>query len=186
VTNGEYPFPVVPGERIEKREPNVSGDRHSDASDPAYLASEISRLAKLPLLEYELKRKQEAKRLRLGVTALDTQVRRLREENEPNPGQGSKLSLREPVPWPEPVDPAVLLHDIAAAIRRHVVLSDHEADIVALWIVHCYVFDTFQCTPRLAITSPEKRCGKTTLLDVIGCLVLTYRKHRRCCCFPDD
>jgi putative DNA primase/helicase len=125
----------------------------------------------LPLLEYQLSRKDEAKRLGLGVTALDSEVKRLRQENEPNPGQGSKLSIREPEPWPEPIDPAVLLDAVSSVIRRYVILSDHEADIVALWILHCYVFDAFQCTPRLAITSPEKRCGKTTLLDVIGCLV---------------
>jgi hypothetical protein len=43
-----------------------------------------------------------------------------------------------------------------------------DAVTVALWIVHTYVFDIFTCTPRLGISSPEKRCGKTTLLDVIS------------------
>jgi putative DNA primase/helicase len=42
---------------------------------------------------------------------------------------------------------------------------------VALWIVHTYVLDCFMISPRLAITSPEKRCGKTTLLDVLSRLV---------------
>jgi hypothetical protein len=29
---------------------------------------------------------------------------------------------------------------------------------------------SFDISPRLAITSPEKQCGKTTLLDVLSCL----------------
>jgi hypothetical protein len=33
--------------------------------------------------------------------------------------------------------------------------------------VHTYLLDVIHITPRLAITSPEKQCGKTTLLDVL-------------------
>jgi len=40
-----------------------------------------------------------------------------------------------------------------------------------LWIVHTYLLDSFGISPRLAITSPEKQCGKTTLLDVLEHLV---------------
>ena len=50
-------------------------------------------------------------------------------------------------------------------------MSDHARDAVALWVVHTYLLDSFQITPRLAIRSPVKRCGKTTLLDVIARLI---------------
>jgi hypothetical protein len=40
-----------------------------------------------------------------------------------------------------------------------------------VWVLHTYCYDCFMISPRLAITSPEKCCGKTTLLDVLGCLV---------------
>jgi hypothetical protein len=40
-----------------------------------------------------------------------------------------------------------------------------------LWIIHTYLLDSFSISPRLAIGSPEKGCGKTTLLDVISRLV---------------
>ncbi|MBX6385490.1 MAG: hypothetical protein IRZ07_21380, partial [Microbispora sp.] len=50
---------------------------------------------------------------------------------------------------------------------RHVVMSPAAADCTALWIAHTWVYDRFQHSPRLSITSPVKRCGKSTLLDVL-------------------
>lgn len=49
---------------------------------------------------------------------------------------------------------------------------EHSRDTAALWILHSYLPDCFLVSPRLAICSPMKRCGKTTLLDVLACLVL--------------
>ena len=69
------------------------------------------------------------------------------------------------------MDGHTLVFDLAKVIRRFVLMPDEDAFVVALWILHSYVFDIFMCTPRLGITSPEKRCGKTTLLDVIACQV---------------
>jgi putative DNA primase/helicase len=40
-----------------------------------------------------------------------------------------------------------------------------------LWAIHTHAFECFGHSPRLAITSPEKQCGKTTTLDVLGELV---------------
>ena len=58
-----------------------------------------------------------------------------------------------------------------AGIRRYVVFDDASADAVALWCLGTHAFNTFAIFPRLAITSPEPRCGKTTLLDAIERLV---------------
>ena len=69
------------------------------------------------------------------------------------------------------MDGATFLASIAAAVRKYVVMEDHGAEAVALWALHAHALDAFTISPRLAITSAEKRCGKTTLLDVLGCLV---------------
>jgi Protein of unknown function (DUF3631) len=66
---------------------------------------------------------------------------------------------------------AVLLDDVRAFIRRFVVLDDVQADAVTLWTAHTHAFDAFDCTPYLAITSPEKRSGKTRLIEVLELLV---------------
>src|SRR5258708_7728388 len=43
----------------------------------------------------------------------------------------------------------------------------HELVAVTLWIMHTFVFDKFMIAPRLALLSPVRGCGKTTVLDVL-------------------
>ena len=52
-------------------------------------------------------------------------------------------------------------------------MADHSRDAAALWIAHTYphLLDHFMISPRLAVQSPVKGCGKTTFLDVISPLV---------------
>ena len=66
---------------------------------------------------------------------------------------------------------ATLLDDVRDFIRRFVVLDDAQAVAVTLWAAHTHVFDAFGCTPYLAISSPEKRSGKTRLLEILELLV---------------
>jgi Protein of unknown function (DUF3631) len=66
---------------------------------------------------------------------------------------------------------ATLLDDVRTFIRCFVVLDDHQADALALWAAHTHVFNAFGVTPYLAITSAEKRSGKTRLLEVLELLV---------------
>jgi putative DNA primase/helicase len=125
----------------------------------------ISRLAKLPPLEYDRSRDLEAKRLGCRVTSLDIVVTKARGEADPATGRG--ITLRDPEPWPEPVEGGVLLDLLSSAVHRHVVLSDISADAVALWIAHTWVYSRFEHSPRLGITSPLRRCGKSTLMEVL-------------------
>jgi putative DNA primase/helicase len=85
--------------------------------------------------------------------------------------QGSAVSFEEIEPWPEPVNGAALLDEIATTVRSHVVMSDYSRDICALWIVHSYLIKRFMISPKLSIRSAVKGCGKTTLLDVLSHLV---------------
>lgn len=66
-----------------------------------------------------------------------------------------------------------LLETCRAWIRRYVVVSDEQAVIMAAWVMHTYVFDAFEVTPYLFISSPEKGSGKSTLLRILK--VLAYR-----------
>jgi putative DNA primase/helicase len=74
----------------------------------------------------------------------------------------------DPPPWPEPVDGAGLLDELRALTRRHVVLHHHADTALALWALGTHAFDAFDLYPRLAITSPQKRCGKSRALEVLG------------------
>jgi putative DNA primase/helicase len=131
----------------------------------------IVRLAKLPTVEYEPERAAAAERLGIRVSALDTSVKGARAEGVATKGQGRPFQVTEIEAWPQPVDGAPLLAELVNAVRRYVVMPEGMADMTALWTIHAHCFDSFMHSPRLAITSPEKRCGKTTLLDVLACLV---------------
>ena len=85
--------------------------------------------------------------------------------------QGRAISSQRPAPWHEPVDGAALLTDIVQTIKAHLALTDEAAICVALWILHAHVHQVLKVSPILTITSPQKRCGKTTLLILISCIV---------------
>ena len=85
----------------------------------------------------------------------------------PRPGQGRELKLPEPQPWPTPVDGAKLLDELSATIRRYMVMAVEAMHTVALWVLFTHLLDAFETSPRLAITAPQKRCGKTTLLSLL-------------------
>jgi Protein of unknown function (DUF3631) len=60
---------------------------------------------------------------------------------------------------------------ILALIEEHVAVTAEERMVVALWVLHTWVFDRFTITPRLALLSPVRGCGKTTVLTLIQLLV---------------
>jgi putative DNA primase/helicase len=147
-------------------------DRRALADEPTDDDIAIGRLARLSPIEYERDRKVAAEQMGVRTTILDRLVA-VERDNIDGDGakQGRALSLPEPQPWHETIDGGELLRGLSAAIRRHVVMPDHVADAAAMWVVHTYIVDCFGISPRLAITSPEKSCGKTTLLDVLSRLV---------------
>jgi hypothetical protein len=74
------------------------------------------------------------------------------------------------VPHPAPVPIAELLNDIETVITRHVILNEQAAAALAVWVLHTYVFEMRDTVAYVAIESPEKRCGKTTLLSVLAAM----------------
>jgi len=67
--------------------------------------------------------------------------------------------------------PSLVLEDTSSFIRRFVVLSDEQLAAVALWTAHTHAIGAADTTPYIAVTSAEKRSGKTRLLEVIELLV---------------
>src|SRR5437899_2367378 len=74
-------------------------------------------------------------------------------------------------PWTDPVNGAAVLNDLEQLIRRFVVLPQGAPEALAVWILHTYAFHLRDVTSYIGIESPEKRCGKTTLLTVLSELV---------------
>jgi len=63
-----------------------------------------------------------------------------------------------------------LLNEIERRVCSYMSLPSGASTAVALWVAGTYVFNQFIIFPKLSIISPEKRCGKTTLLETIDAL----------------
>lgn len=90
-----------------------------------------------------------------------------------NTGMSRNNLLQFPslAPWETPVQGAGLLDAITDTIRRYVVCPPHVADTLALWTLHTYAFELRRVTTYIGIVSPQKRCGKTTMLTLLSALV---------------
>jgi putative DNA primase/helicase len=157
-------------DQVKPREEAPEQPEQPEEEEPIDADAEIERLMGLSDLEYEQQKKGVAKTLGVSVSYLD-RLRRAEQANDDDGKQGHAITFPEPEPWPEPVDGAALLNEIATAIRAHVVMPDHCRDACALWVVHSFLTDRFLVSPRLGIRSPTKGCGKTLLLDVLARLV---------------
>ncbi|NUK72111.1 DUF3631 domain-containing protein [Streptomyces lunaelactis] len=64
--------------------------------------------------------------------------------------------------------PAELLTELKETMQDYVIFPSEEAAIAAtLWTAATYGQQAWQHAPRLVITGPTKRCGKSRLMDVI-------------------
>jgi hypothetical protein len=69
------------------------------------------------------------------------------------------------------IDGGQLLDDVAAFLRSYVAFpSAHAAVAVTLWAAHTHLAAAFDSTPRLALLSPEKQCGKSRTLELLDLL----------------
>jgi len=59
------------------------------------------------------------------------------------------------------------LREIVDALNRYVVTPKHTPEAAALWLLNTYVHDASYHSPMILITSPEKRCGKSTMLSLL-------------------
>ncbi|MGD9667805.1 MAG: DUF3631 domain-containing protein [Hyphomicrobiaceae bacterium] len=132
---------------------------------------EIESLCQLSPLEYGRQRRDAAARFGITVGCLDEAVKDARKNRSlaEQPRQGNILCGVEP--WPDPVIGMELLADIARIISRFMVLPAGAASTIALWVMFAHAHDAADHSPILAIESPEKRCGKTTLLQILHQLV---------------
>jgi hypothetical protein len=65
-------------------------------------------------------------------------------------------------------DGPALLDVLRAALTRYVSLPNAEtADAITLWIAASHAQPAWAHAPRLVIRAPEKRCGKSRLLDIV-------------------
>lgn len=144
-------------EADKKRDPLLAIEAVAAVADMAgrdLLIGQLSAL-KLPGVNKELIKRQVGQYRAEDAAARDAAAKAAR--------SGRLLALN--------VEGAALLDDVRAFIQRFVILSEAAARVAALWIVHTHTFDAADCTPYLSVTSPEKRSGKTRLIEVTETIV---------------
>jgi hypothetical protein len=72
----------------------------------------------------------------------------------------------------EPTELAAVLEEVCIHVKRYVVFtSDAQPTAIAIWVAHTWAIDAFDYTAYLQITSPEKQCGKSRVLDCLEPIV---------------
>jgi hypothetical protein len=116
---------------------------------------------------------EAAKRLKVRVGVLREAVRH-HHDGEADDGEpaaaGSAVVFDDLAPAGEPQHGARLLDDVAAAIRRHVFLSEADRTKAVLWAVHGHrrLLGNVTVLPRLIVTAATEDSGKTTLAVVLA------------------
>jgi len=132
-------------------------------AQPEDAQSVVARLAKLPKLEYEQAREAEAKALGIRASVLDAEVKAASK-----PAASDNGLFQEVEPYHDEVNGERLLDDILQTLQRFIVCEPETAVAASLWATMTWFTDVIQVCPLAVITAPEKRCGKTQLLDFIG------------------
>lgn len=86
-------------------------------------------------------------------------------EDERDKETGPRTRPQEPCP--EPVSGAEVLDQVEKLLLRFAILPDGASVAIPLWLLHTYLIPHLTFTPRLAVLSPVKRCGKSTLLNLL-------------------
>lgn len=123
----------------------------------------LKRLAALSPMHYDRVRKDEAKRMGVQVSTLDKLVAAVRKDDIDTDSRFAEVEL-----WHEPVDGAALLDELVRLVLRFIVCDMATACGAALWITMTWLMEFVEVAPIAAITAPEKRCGKSQLLSLIG------------------
>lgn len=81
--------------------------------------------------------------------------------------QGREYVAESTDPWEEPVDAADVLDEVAATFDAYLYSTRENLTVLALWSAYSHCFDAFGVSPILDISSPTKRCGKSTAVVVL-------------------
>jgi hypothetical protein len=155
----------------------VTNDTFYNVDDPEAVAAQARHVEEQTRLEEELTRRAER------LDKLCTRLEKLAEITLENSTKGEYASAQERlkeikaeiealtptalVPWQGVSD---TLDQIVRELHRFLVMSERDAQIIALWIVHTHVFlrEIFDHTPHLIVWSETHGCGKTTLRQIIS------------------
>lgn len=145
-------------------------ERKAEVDPSESMPQVILALAQLTQLEYERRRTDAAERFDIRVSVLDDLVKQTRPAKGAGSGFGKGFRFIDPAPCADTVPTDALLEKTVATLKRYLVLPEHADTAIALWVLHTWALDAFGISPLLVIQSPQKRCGKSTLLMLLAAL----------------
>lgn len=95
----------------------------------------------------------------------------LREGDETSALQGRAFVADEVEPWASAVFGADVLDETSNLFGLYLHAPGEVLDTLALWSAYTHVFDPFGVSPIADLSSPTKRCGKTTAAIIARYLV---------------
>lgn len=131
----------------------------------------FKKLSTLPKIDYILARKEAADRLGIKLSDLDKIIKFKKAEDILAAIEEENSMFPQVEPWDTLVAASELLQELTTTFKRFAILPEHADTALALWIIFTYFIEQVGVSPLLAISSPEKQCGKTTVLDVLIRLV---------------
>ena len=148
------------------------GQEESSGNGDEQDEARFNELAALTPAEYDRRREQDAQLLGIRVPTLDEEVKQRRSRAaEQSEAESASPVLAAPKPWDETVDGAELLDGMLASVKLHAVFPPSAAEAIVLWCIFAHAHGAARHSPVLALTSPEKGCGKTTVMGIVEHLV---------------
>jgi hypothetical protein len=128
--------------------------------DHANVREILPDVALLDVLTYDEHRAAIAKAAGIRASTLDTAVDEARQKDHAEPA--------DELPEPKHETLTATLDATRGFISRFMALSDDRQSVAAaLWVAHTHIYEQFDSTPYLHITSPLPECGKSRLLEVL-------------------
>ena len=140
----------------------------ADNNELNIIQAKVEKLSKMEPISRDIERKKLMKEYGISAAAINEAIKNIQAETQPDTSASivSDITL-----WTETVDGARLLSEISSIISTFAIVPKHMDSVLALWVVLTYCYNIFRILPQIAIYSPEKRCGKSTLLEILHALV---------------
>lgn len=108
--------------------------------------------------------------------AFKQRIKDLLEEHEKNQREAIEVPEPEPHDGSRKVNGVTLYQQVAGVINDHVSLQPEMLPILTMYIYLTHLASHLNYVPLLGILSPEPRCGKTTLMEILEALVYSPKK----------
>lgn len=142
--------------------------RETEKSLACNLKARLNALAEMDPVDREIERKRISDDCNVRLSFIDQWISEIERAEK---ADGTTEIVTEVEPANEPVNGDSLLSTIKGELLKYVILPGGVAEPIAAWILLTYCYDAFRILPLLGIVSPVKRCGKSTLLEILQGLV---------------